>query len=180
MNRKALWITQTAILLALLIAVQAVTAGFGNTLITGSLVNLILIVTVMISGFTSGLAVAIFSPIFAYFVGIGPTFWQIIICIALGNAILVTIWHFIIGTRTEKTIPLYVVATVAAAVVKFGFLYLAIVKIVVPMVLQLPPPRAAVVSAAFSYPQLITALIGGILATIIVPILSRALKNRKV
>lgn len=180
MNRKALWITQTAVLLALLVAVQAVTAGFGNTLITGSLVNMILIVAVMLAGFTSGLAVALFSPLFAYFFGIGPAFWQMILCIAIGNAILVTIWHFVLGTRTVKTMPLYLVATVSAAVVKFAFLYFAIVRFVVPVLLQLPEPQATAVSAAFSYPQLITALIGGGLATVIIPILANALKSQRI
>ncbi|MBP2100063.1 ECF transporter S component [Enterococcus rivorum] len=177
MNRKALWITQTAILLTLLIAVQAVTAGFGNTFITGSLVNLILIVSVVIAGLSSGLAVALLSPLFAYFFGIGPIFWQIVVCIAIGNALLVFCWSFIVGKKRENSLSIYLVATIVAALFKFTFLYFAIVKFVVPVVLQMPEPQAKIVSAAFSYPQLITAVIGGILATMILPMLTKALKR---
>lgn len=177
MNRKALWITQTAILLALLIAVQVVTAGFGNTFITGSLVNLVLIVSVMIAGLTSGLAVALLSPLFAYFFGIGPIFWQIVVCIAIGNALLVLCWSLIAGRKRENSLTIYLVATIIAAFFKFIFLYFSIVKLVVPVILQIPAPQAKIVSAAFSYPQLITAIIGGILATMIVPILTKALQR---
>lgn len=179
MNRKALWITQTALLLALLITVQIVTAGFGTTLITGSLVNLILIVSVTVAGLSSGLAVALLSPIFAYFVGIGPAFWQIVFCVALGNALFVLCWWIIAGKVREKKISYYVTATISAALIKFIFLYFVIVKFLVPIILQIPEPKAKIVSAAFSYPQLITALIGGVLATIILPVLTTALKKNR-
>lgn len=179
MNRKALWITRTAVLLALLIAVQALTAGLGNTLITGSLVNLILILAALTGGLSSGLAVALLSPIFAYFLSIGPAFWQIVFCIAVGNAILVFFWYFIAGNSKEKKLPFYIGATVIAAIAKFGFLYFAIVQFVVPLVLKIPEPNAKIVSAAFSYPQLITALVGGALATLIIPSLRTALKKQR-
>lgn len=177
MNRKALWITQTALLLALLIAVQAVTSSLGNTFITGSLVNLILIVAVMTGGLTSGLIVALFSPVLAYFFGIGPAFLQIVLCIAIGNSILVLFWQLIAGNVKEKKLLFYIGATGIAALAKFGFLYFSIVQFVVPVLLKIPEPNAKIVSAAFSYPQLITALIGGALATLILPALTTALKR---
>lgn len=177
MNRKALWITQTAILLALLIAVQSLTAGFGNTFITGSLVNLVLIVAVIIAGLASGLTVAFLSPIFAYLIGIGPVFWQIVFCVSLGNSLFVLCWWLITGKAQKKNVSLYLIATISAALIKFTFLYFVIVKFLVPVILQIPAPKANIVSAAFSYPQLITALIGGVLATIILPVLTTALKK---
>lgn len=180
MNRKALWITQTAVLLALLIAVQAVTSGLGNTLITGSLVNLILIVAATTGGLTSGLTVALLSPIFAFIFGIGPAFPQIVFCIMLGNTVLVTIWHFVAGMSKKQSITNFVIATVIGAVVKFGVLYLSIVQFVVPIVLKIPAPKAAMVSGAFSFPQLITALVGGGLAILVVPVLSKALNRQRV
>ncbi|MDH6364687.1 hypothetical protein M2139_001737 [Enterococcus sp. PF1-24] len=180
MNRKALWITQTALMLALLVATQAVTSGFGNTFITGSLVNLILIVSVCISGLTSGLTVALLSPIFAFFFGIGPQMWQIIICIALGNASLSLVWYLIAGKTKENNVVNTVIAAIVAAVVKFGVLYLSIVKFMIPVVLtKLPAPQAAKMSAMFSTPQLITALIGGALAVVVLPIVKSALPKPK-
>ena len=66
----------------------------------------------------------------------------------------------------------------AAAITKFMVLYLGIVKLAVPFLLGLPEKQAAVISGMFSFPQLITALIGGAIATMIVPILQRYLKKR--
>ena len=66
---NALWITQTAIMIALIVVIQATTSGLGQ-FVTGSLVNLILILTVALAGFTSGLTVACLSPIFAFIFGI--------------------------------------------------------------------------------------------------------------
>ncbi|WP_265458281.1 hypothetical protein [Enterococcus sp. HY326] len=91
MNRKAHWITQTAVLLAMLVAVQGLTSALGNQFVTGTLVNLILIVAVSLGGISSGLTIAIVSPFFARIFGIGPVFWQITLCVALGNAVLVLI-----------------------------------------------------------------------------------------
>lgn len=83
MNRKALWVAQTGVLLALLIVVQAVTSGLGNTLVTGSLVNLILIVAVTTGGLASGITIALLSPLFAFIFGIGPAFPQIVFVLRL-------------------------------------------------------------------------------------------------
>mgnify|MGYP001057382338 CR=1 FL=1 len=53
MNRKSktLWSTYTAALIALLVVIQAATAGFGNTNVTGNLVNAELIIPVKTVGF---------------------------------------------------------------------------------------------------------------------------------
>lgn len=174
MNRKALWITQTAVLLALLIAVQAVTSGFGSTLLTGSLVNFILIVSVVTVGLPSGLTIALLSPFFAFMFGIGPKFWQIILCVAIGNATLVILWH-LFKHISKNQLVVFTVSTIIAAAAKFLVLYGLVVKLVVPIVLGIPEPNASVVSAAFSFPQLFTALIGGVLAAVILPLLTKAL-----
>lgn len=174
MNRKALWITQTAVLLALLIAVQAVTSGFGSTLLTGSLVNFILIVSVVTVGLSSGLTIALLSPFFAFMFGIGPKFWQIILCVAIGNAVLVILWH-LLKNSTKNQLLGFTLSTVLAAAAKFLVLYGLVVKLVVPIVLGIPEPNASVVSAAFSFPQLFTALIGGALAAVVLPLLTKAL-----
>lgn len=180
MDRKALWITQTGVLLALLIVVQAVTSGLGNTLVTGSLVNLILIVAVTTGGLASGLSIALLSPIFAFMFGIGPAFPQIVFCVMLGNAVIVTVWHLMAVRNKKQEIPNFVMATVVGAVCKFGVLYLSVVQFVVPILLKMPAPKAAMVSGAFSFPQLITALIGGGLSILVVPVLSKALNRQRV
>ena len=69
------------------------------------------------------------------------------------------------------------IALVVAAAAKFLTLYLVIVKWLVPMVLTLNEKQMAVLSASFSFPQLITAAIGGGLAMLLVPPLRRAIKD---
>lgn len=178
-KKRILWITRTAILLALLIVIQAITAPFGIPLITGSLVNLILIVTVVTCGFSSGLTVAVISPIVAKLVGIGPL-WVLIPFIALGNCTLILLWH-VIGKRIfkEKLIG-YFVALVTGAAGKFLVLYLSIVQMMIPLFLHLPEKQAAAISATFSFSQLFTALIGGIIAIMLLPIVKKATAAREV
>ena len=87
-NRSLKTLCRTAIFLALLIAVQFVTRSMGQY-VTGSLVNLILIASGLMCGLWGGLAVAVLSPICAFFIGIGPAFPQVVPAVALGNAVLV-------------------------------------------------------------------------------------------
>ena len=173
---KALWITRTAVMTAALIAMQAATSALGNTLITGSVVNFILVVTVMTCGLLSGLTVAMLSPVFAKLLSIGPL-WSLIPFIVLGNMALVALWHFI-GNRSFGGKPVigYGVSMLVAAVAKFAVLYFGIVKLAIPFLLNLPAPKAGVISGMFSVPQLITALIGGAAAMIALPVLKKAIK----
>ena len=166
---------RTAIFLALLIAVQFVTRSIGQY-VTGSLVNLILIASGLMCGLWGGLAVAVLSPICAFFIGIGPASPQVVPAVALGNAVLVLLWVLIAGAKNAP-IARQAIALVVAAVAKFLTLYLVIVKWLVPMVLTLNEKQTAVLSASFSFPQLITAVIGGVLAMLLVPPLRRAIKD---
>ena len=86
LNRKqsVLWITCTAVFIALLIVMQAATAPLGNSIVTGSIVNLLLVTSVMTCGLSSGLTVAAVSPVMAKFLGIGPL-WSLIPFIAAGD-----------------------------------------------------------------------------------------------
>lgn len=177
MRKNVLWITRSGALIALLVALQMVTSFLGNTIITGSVVNLILIVSVMMGGFMCGLTVAVLSPVFAKFLGIGPL-WTIIPFIILGNITLVLVWNFIGNRKAGKARINHILALAVAAVAKFSVLYVGIVKIAIPFLLNLPEPQAGVISGMFSVPQLFTALIGGALAMIMLPILKNAVKSQ--
>jgi hypothetical protein len=171
---KILWITRTAALVALLIVLQAATSPLGNQLITGSIVNLILVVAVMVCGISSGLTVAVISPVMAKLFGIGPL-WSIIPFIMAGNVVLIVLWH-IIGNdalwtgRGGKSIT-YAAALIIAAFAKFIVLYAGIVKLAVPLLLNLPEKQAAAISAMFAVPQFITAFAGGAVAVAVFPTL---------
>ena len=175
-KKRILWITHTALFIALLIVLQAATAPMGNILITGTIVNLLLIVSVMTCGVASGFSVAVISPILAKFFGIGPL-WVLIPFIAAGNIALILIWYAIGNKKTGKKYASYITALVAAAAAKFAVLYIGIVQIAVPLLLGLPGPQAAMVSKMFSFPQLFTAAAGGIIAVMILPSLKKAIKH---
>lgn len=171
---KTLQITRTAVFIALLVVLQAVTAPLGNTIITGTLVNAVLIVSVMACGIWSGGFTALISPVMAKLVGIGPL-WTLIPFIALGNMTHILAWHFL-GKRLQGTEYVKgIVSLFVGAWVKFAVLYLGIVRLAVPLLLRLPEPQAAVVSGMFSLPQLVTALLGGAVA---LPILAALKKWR--
>ena len=170
------WITRTAVFIALLVVLQAATAPLGNTIVTGSIVNLLLILAVMICGLSSGITVAAVSPVTAKLFGIGPL-WSLIPFIIIGNIVLVILWHFIGNINIKhKQIP-HILALIAAAVAKFLVLYFGIVRIAVPILLGLPERQAAVLSGLFSIPQLITASIGGVVAVLALPSLTKAVKK---
>lgn len=168
MNKKIKWITQTAINTALVIILQVMTSSLGNTFVTGSLVNMVLIVSVLMCGVSVGTAVAATSPIYAKLIGIGPL-WSIIPCIALGNITLVLVWH-LLGNKKGT----YIGAWIAGTVAKFIVLYVGIVKFMIPVMLDLPEKQASMISATFSMPQLITAGIGGGIALAMMPMIRKA------
>jgi uncharacterized membrane protein len=177
-KKKIFWITRTAIFIALLVVIQAATAPFKVTLLTGSLVNMILVVSVMTCGFSSGLIVSVISPFLAMLFGIGPQLWPIVLLIALGNTVLVLLWYLICKKALKEKLVGYIAALAAAAVGKFLFLYVSIVQLALPLILKLPEKQAAALSATFSVPQLITALIGGVLAILVLPVIRKATSSR--
>lgn len=171
-----LWITRTAIFVALLIALQHVTRPMGQ-FVTGSVVNLILAVSVMTCGRMSGLTVAAVSPVMAAFLGIAPN-WIIVPFIAVGNMAYVVLWH-LIGNLGGGRMLAYIAALVTAAAAKFLVLYIGVARIAIPLFMTLNEQQAANMSRMFSYPQLVTALIGGALAVCIFPPLNKALAARR-
>ena len=174
-HEKVLWITRTAVLIAVTVALQALTLQFGIQFLTGSIVNLMLILSVMTCGLSSGLAVSIITPILPTVFGFGPV-WPVVPFIAVGNMALVALWHFIGNSEVVNTYAAYVIAMIAGAIAKFLVLYFGVVRIAMPFILGLPEQH--VMSVLFSYPQLITATIGGVCAIILLPPLKNALKER--
>ena len=179
MNKKILWITETAVLLALLIVLQWVTKPLGQ-FVTGSCVNAVLAVAALMVGLSSGLTVALVSPVCAYLLGIAPNLVAVPAIMA-GNAVFVLALALICGKAPWRQVAAWLVAAVA----KFAVLYtLVVVLICGPLSGSLmeaglmKKPMIAVMTASFSWPQLVTALIGGALALILVPVLKKALHRK--
>lgn len=180
-NQKVRWITTTAVMLALLVALQALTKPVGQ-LLTGSCVNAVLAVSALIGGLGCGLTVALISPVLAYLLGIAPQILTVP-AIMLGNSVYVLILWLLIG-REERSILLRVAALLAAAVAKFALLYFVVAKVIcgwlAPSLLEsgmLKQPMLTALPATFSWPQLFTALIGGTVALAITPVIKKALKK---
>ena len=178
MNKKRRFVTETAIMLALLVSLQALTKGFGQ-LVTGSCVNAILAITVLVGGLGSGITVALVSPVLAFLLGIAPQILTVP-AIMVGNTVYVVLLYVIAGN--SKSIVRKVIAWVAAAVAKFAALYLVVVKIICGVLSErllaagtLKAPMLKALPATFSWPQLFTALIGGAVALLIVPVIRKAL-----
>lgn len=171
MKKQTIWITETAVLLALLIVLQAVTKAAGQ-FVTGSCVNAVLAVAVLFAGVWSGVTVALLSPFLAFLLGIGPQLLPIVPAISAGNLVFVLVLHLLAG-RTNAAVIRKAAGWLAAALAKFAALYLLVVKLLCA-ILPLAPQQIAVFSSMFSWPQLVTALIGGGLGLLLAAALQRA------
>lgn len=176
MDPKILRITETAVMTALLVALQAATASLSNQFVTGSCVNAVLALTVLLAGLWSGAAVAALSPFFAFLLGIGPQLPPIVPAIAVGNVVFVALLYALIQRRKGAPPLRQIPAWLIAAAGKFAALYLIVVQLLC-RVLPLQQPQIDKFSAMFSWPQLVTALIGGGIALMLAPALRRALKR---
>lgn len=177
-KEKTLWITKTAVLIALLVVLQWITKPLGQ-LVTGSCVNAVLAIAALFMGTASGLTVALLSPVFAFLFGIAPNLVTVPVIMA-GNAVYVVLLCAIGGKQLWKQ----VLAVIAAAAAKFALLYVAVVWIICNLVADallaqglLKKPMLSLLPASFSWVQLVTALIGGALALLCVPVLKKALRN---
>ena len=184
MRKKVLWITETAVMLALLVTLQALTKPMGQ-LVTGSCVNAVLAIAVLLVGMSSGITIALISPVCAYLFGIAPNFVTVL-PIMIGNVSFVVLLRLIAG-KTHNPIWRQPVALAAASGVKFGVLYLLVVKVICGLasdallgkklgdIIVLAPPMLKMLPTMFAWPQLFTALIGGAVALLITPVLRKAL-----
>ena len=189
MSKKIRWITETAVMLALLICLQWVGSFIPDQmtkqLITGTMVNCVLAVTVLMVGLGSGITVSLISPVCAFVFGIAPNFITVL-PIMVANCCYVALLYFIIG-KTRAFVWQQPAALACAAVVKFGVLYVLVVKVIcgvasgallgkkIGSIVVLAPPMLNMLPTMFAWPQLVTALTGGAIALAIVPVLRKPL-----
>ena len=179
MNKKIRWITETAVMLALLVSLQALTKPMGQ-LVTGSCVNAVLAVSALVGGLASGLTVALISPILAFLLGIAPQILTVP-AIMVGNAVYVALL-VLLADKSGKNMVKQVVAWLVAAGAKFAALYAIVVLLICGVLSEsllsagvMKAPMLQALPATFSWPQLLTALIGGAVALLIMPTLRKAL-----
>lgn len=179
MNKKIRWVTETAIMLALLVTLQALTKPAGQ-FVTGSCVNAVLAVSALVGGLGCGVTVALISPVLAFLFGIAPQILTVPAIMAGNTVYVVLLWSFI-GKGTPNTIR-KITAWLTASVCKFATLYVLVVNVICGVMSEsllasgaLKAPMLQALPATFSWPQLVTALIGGAVALLIVPVVRKAL-----
>lgn len=179
MNKRIRWITETAVMLALLVCLQALTKPMGQ-LVTGSCVNAVLAVSALVGGLGCGLVVALCSPVLAFLLGIAPQILTVP-AIMVGNCVFVAALSLLSGKNGRNALR-QVIAWIAAAAAKFAALYTIVVWLICGVLSDsllaagvMKAPMLQALPATFSWPQLITALIGGAVALLISPVLRKAL-----
>ncbi len=174
MNRdKIRMLTRTAVLLAVVVVVQMAGRNLPNSnFIVGPLVNMCLLAAVMNAGLTGGLTIAILSPFTSLINNNAPVAAALLTfapVIAIANIIFILAFYFLYNKN--KYVGLGI-----AAFLKFGFLFLAIRVFL--NIFSFSKFTARLLEL-FSWPQLITALIGGIVAIPVIYSLRKALNNNQ-
>lgn len=170
-NDKIRTLTRTAVLLAVVVVVQMVGRSLPNSnFIVGPLVNMCLLIAAMTAGIGGGIAISVLTP-FTSLIGnhapIAAALLPFAPVIAVSNVILVLVFYFLYNKNKY-------IGVVCAAVLKFIFLFLTIRLFV--NIFDFPKFAKALVTL-FSWPQLITALIGGFVAIPIIIGVKKATKR---
>ena len=185
---SASFITRSAVLLALVLLFQSLRIFFPalalipigptnlSSVLIGSLVNMTLVVASMTVGFWGAAIVGLLATVVSFLQGFMPPVPAMIFVIAVGNAIIAFVYR-ITSTRLKNSARL-VFSVLCSSLAKFLFLFVSVQYLVIPFFVADRPPVAAVLSVAFGVQQLITALIGSLTATLILPSIQAALRKK--
>ncbi len=158
MNSKVeiLTITRTKVItFVVLLGIASSAPLFHNQFITGPIVNATLLIAVALLGVRDGLLIGLIPSSIALATGLLPAVLvPMIPFIIVGNAILVVTFGFLKGKN-------YWLGVISGSVLKFVFLF-GTSSIVTGLLLN--QQLAANVAVMMSWPQLVTALAGGLLA----------------
>lgn len=178
-------VAEAGLLTAMMVVIQLITlpikaVPLASQLVTGSLVNLVLILGAGTTGLIGAGLAGVLSPVLAVLFG-QMAFPPLIPVVAIGNFLIVLISWAIFRLAREKEGGVRVLIAAAGiilgALVKTAFLWLGVTKIMTPL-MGVTAQNAAKLSLMFGLPQLITALIGGVFALAILPPVQKARKRR--
>jgi len=140
---------------AVLLAIAIVAPLLHNQLVTGAIVNAVLFLATVTLGWTAAVAIGALPSLIAAVSGTLPApLIPMIPFIITGNIILITIFYLL---KNKK----YFLGAISASLLKFLFLYSASATL---FQFLLPQKLAPQMAQMMSWPQLITALFGGLLA----------------
>lgn len=178
MKLKTKQVVLTGIFLGICIASQFLKNT--SVYVTGSIINLVLLLTTGYCGVVCGIIISIITPVTSFIITGSPLISMvpaIMPAIMAGNIIYVLAFYFIKriaydrykGAKTElRRMAATLGGGAVGAVLKAGFMGVVIVKIILPLLgHNVPEKLMTVAKVQFSLVQLITAGIGCALATII-------------
>lgn len=157
-------VARTAILLALTVVFQTAGRyltpfmGANSNFIVGPLVNACLIIATASVGLSGAAAIAVLSPFGAIMTGAAVPL-PFAPLIAVGNFLIVLGFYILMEKNRIGGLLL-------GAFMKFIFLYAAIIAFM--RFVKVPAKQAALLLFSFSWPQLVTALLGGVVAFIVI------------
>lgn len=157
MKGKLQLLTKASVLLAIAIVFQLTKMG---QYVTGTGINAVLITAVGTCGMIWAAAIGFMTPVLAVLLGVQPAATVVLVPFIIAGNILYAALFGILRKRNDF------LGVAAAAFAKFILLYGA-ANIIVS---KLPAP----VKLAFSFPQLVTGLAGGILAITVMKALKKA------
>ena len=165
-------LVQAALFLAIAIVFQLIQKNFTQIVPTliGPLINAILLLTSFVCGVGFGILIAILIPLFAVITGalftpLIPFVPFIIIADILTAAVFGIISH-------KGKYGIYI-GGVLAALVNYGWFFLASTKLIYIFKLALKPQIIHKIGIVFGIPQLINSIIGAVIAIVIINILRK-------
>lgn len=152
---KTKMITQSGLLLAIALAIQSLHLP---TIITGSIINAVLITSAVYPGIWSSILIGCITPLAALGLGIVHPVTAPLVPVIMGaNATLGIVFHLL--RKRNNYIALF-----GAALAKYLVFYIALNYLIEILNMKFPAPMVA----AFQLPQLLTAIIGGVIGVTVV------------
>jgi hypothetical protein len=164
-------LSKSALLLAIAIVFQLIgrTIPEINQFLVGPIINAVLLLSVYICGVKWGVLTAVLTPILAWVVGqLAAPMAPFIPFIIIGNIIYVILF----GAIKEKRYGIYI-GIILGSFAKFLFLSLSASYLVRLLKIGIPIKVLDKLVLSMGVPQLITALTGGIIAMVLIQILSK-------
>lgn len=168
-------ITSTSLLLAICVVSQFIKNI--NVYVTGSIVNTCLIISVLYCGCYSGVILSVVTPITSFFITGSPIIMAVPIImplIMIGNIILV----ICISLLKDRYKKLIIIPVIIGVVLKSVFMGITISLLVLSFFLpEKMLAKKEIFQFTFSFIQLATGIIGSVLASIILKVVSGGSKH---
>lgn len=178
MNNTTKKLVRSALLLAIAIVFQLIgrniqAAGI-NQFLVGPIINAVLLVSVVICGTWWGIGIGILTPLLAFLIGqLAPIFGPFIPFIMIGNAIYVIAFGLIYKKVKASNAAKETIGVIIGSLLKFAFLFVSAVKIIHILNISFSTLALKLLPTAMGILQLITSVIGGVIAIIIIEILRK-------